>query len=129
MIQCMIEIICDEQNGFLSKRSCTDHLFSLCSIVRNTISQGRCIYAAFIDMEKAFDWTNRNLLFYRLLELNIDGKIFEVIKSIYTDNKASVNIGNVLKTEWFEVPCGVRQGDPLSPTLFNIYLNIFYRND
>ena len=72
----MLNLIHDEQNGFRSGRSCVDHLFSLCSIVRNRINQSKNTFVAFIDMEKAFDWTNRNLVFYRLLEFNIDGKMF-----------------------------------------------------
>ena len=74
-------------------------------------------------MEKAFDWIDRNLLYYRLLELNIDGKMFNVIKAFYTGNVATVRISNNIYTEWFKVPCGVRQGDPLSPTLFSIVID------
>jgi hypothetical protein len=74
-------------------------------------------------MEKAFDWTNRNLLFYRLLELNIDGKMFNAIKSLYSETTSKVRINLFTETDWFNVPCGVRQGDPLSPTLFSIYIN------
>ena len=78
-------------------------------------------------MEKAFDWTDRNLLLYRLLELNIDGKLFNIIKSFYTGTISKVKLGPYVETDWFNVPCGVRQGDPLSITLFNLYINTFNR--
>ena len=74
-------------------------------------------------MEKAFDWTDRNLLLYRLLELNIDGKLFKIIKSFYTGTISKVKLGPYVETDLFNVPCGVRQGDPVSTTLFNLYIN------
>ena len=76
-----------------------------------------------MDMEEAFDWVNRDLLFYRLLELNIDGQIFNAIKNLYMDNSAFVRLHSNLTTEWFQVPTGVRQGDTLSPTLFCLFIN------
>ena len=61
------DILVDEQNGFRKGRSCSDHLFTLTSIIRNHISQNKSTFCAFIDMEKAFDCLDRNLLYYRLL--------------------------------------------------------------
>ena len=73
-------------------------------------------------MQKAFDWIDRDLLFYRLLLYNINGKMYKAITTLYTNSIASVRLnGNM--TDWFSVNSGVRQGDSLSTTLFNIYLN------
>ena len=53
----------------------------------------------------------------------MDEKIYNTIKAIYTYNKVYVRINNRLCTDWFNVPNGVRQGDPLSTNLFNIFIN------
>ena len=68
-------------------------------------------------MQKAFDWVDRDLLKYNLLTIGINGKIFNYIEKLFP-----VKL-NQFKTNWFEVNSGMRQGDSLSPTLFNIYIN------
>ena len=77
-----LEIIVDEQNGFRKDRSCVDHIFVLTSIVRNIINNNLSTYCAFIDFKKAFDCINRELLLYKLLMYNIDGKMFRVINGL-----------------------------------------------
>ncbi len=56
----------DEQNGFRKHRSCEDHIFVLTSIIKNRMSEGRETFCAFIDMQKAFDFIDHDLLFYKL---------------------------------------------------------------
>ncbi len=73
----------DEQNGFRKHRSCEDHIFVLTSIVKNRMSEGRDTFCAFIDMRKAFDWIDHDLLFYNLLKHNINGNIYRCIKALY----------------------------------------------
>jgi hypothetical protein len=112
----------DEQNGFRKKRSCEDHIFVLTSILRNRQLQGQSTYCAFIDMQKAFDWVDRNLLYYILLKNGIQGKIFNCIKSFYENYVAYIKINNYY-TQPFDIQSGVKQGDPLSPTLFCILID------
>ncbi len=118
----LLDIIVDEQNGFRRDRSCNDHIFSITTIARNVISQKRSFVCAFIDFKKAFDCINRDLLKYRLLSYNIDGKIFNAIQSLYVKTQSTVKLNDVM-TNFFDVTCGVKQGDNLSPTLFSLFIN------
>ena len=79
-------------------------------------------FVAFIDFSKAFDWVDRELLLYKLLRSSVDGPFYFVIKSMYTKTRSTVKVNDDL-SNWFETECGVRQGDVLSPTLFNIFIN------
>ena len=73
-------------------------------------------------MSKAFDRVNRNSLFYKLLKKKINGKFYLAIKALYSNTLSAVQVNNEL-TNWFVTDSSVRQGDNLSPVLFNIYLN------
>ena len=116
------KFLCEEQNGFRQNRSCLDHIFTLHSIIQNKLNTGTDLFIAFIDLKKAFDSINRDLLFLKLRSAGIDGKMYFSIKSLYIKSKACVKVNKVL-TEWFNTSCGVRQGDTLSPTLFSIFIN------
>ena len=80
------------------------------------------MFACFIDMQKAFDWVDRDLLFYKLISYNITGKIYWAIKSMYVNTQSCLQI-NEFFTDWFSVLNGVKQGDNLSPTLFALFIN------
>ena len=79
-------------------------------------------FACFIDMKKAFDWVDRDLLFFKFLNYNITGKIYWAIKSMYTNTQSCIQLQQTF-TNWFSVLNGVKQGDNLSPSLFALYIN------
>lgn len=93
-------------------------MFTLNSLIQNRTST----FATFVDLRKAFDFVDRNLLQYKLQLNGIDGYMYNAIASLYTDTESCVSINGYL-TNWFNCANGVRQGDNLSPTLFSIFIN------
>jgi len=116
-------IFAEEQNGFRTGRSCEDHIFTVTNILEDRLNDKKATFAAFIDLEKAFDWVNRDLVLSKLLQYGIDGKFYQAIKRILSNTKSRVLLSNQIATDWFPINNGVRQGDPLSPTLFSLYIN------
>jgi len=117
-----LDLVVDEQNGFRRNRSCEEHIFTLTSIIRKRKHEGLSKFVAFIDLEKCFDWVDRKLLLYTLLCYNIDGKVYKIIEQMYSKTSSCLILNDLL-TDWFDVNSGVRQGDNLSPTLFNLFIN------
>ena len=122
----LIGIIAEEQNGFRKGRSCEDHIYTLSSIIKNRQNLSKSTFACFIDMQKAFDWVDRNLLFYRLLLYNITGKMYKAIVAMYQNTQFCIKL-NESFTDWFQVHNWVKQGDNLSPTLFGLFVNDLVR--
>ena len=60
--------------------------------------------AAFIDVEKTFDRIDRNLLFYKLLRYNINGKMYCSDKLLYHTVNC-VRLGNFLTARGYTVSC------------------------
>ena len=85
---------------------------------RKTLS----LFLCFLDFIKAFDKVPREILFKKLYEFGIRGKMFRVIRDLYTDNRARVLINNRYSRE-FKIKSGVLQGSILGPLLFNIFVN------
>ena len=114
-------ILVEEQNGFRACRSCIDHLFVLCTVLRNRKLSGKETFLCYIDYKKAFDSVERNLLLYKLSQVGINGNMYQAISALYSNPKARV-ILNDYETEYFECPIGVKQGDCQSGFFLNICL-------
>ena len=118
----MSGLLVDKQNGFRQNRSCKEHIYTLTGIIRHQIAKSAPVFASFFDLEKAFDWVDRDLLMYKLLCYGINGKMYKAFLSLYNNTMSCVQINQML-TNWFQVTSRVKQGDTLSPTLFSIYIN------
>ena len=80
------------------------------------------MYACFVDFRKAFDSVWRDGLLYKLLQINVGGNFYDLIKNLYYNSTGSVRIGD-FQTQSFQNARGVRQDCILSPLLLNLYIN------
>ena len=76
----------------------------------------------FIDLKKAFDTVNHDLLIDKLEYYGIRGIAQEWLKSYLKDRKQFVQIDECAST-LLSVICGVPQGSILGPKLFILYIN------
>jgi len=114
----------DAQFGFRDNRSTVDCIFTLHSIIQNVLANNMKLYCAFIDYEKAFDTVIHDALWVKLVQSGLSCKMLTVIKSIYQNVKSCVkNTDNNSFSQFFDISLGVKQGEPLSPLLFILFIN------
>ena len=115
-------IINDNQFGFRENKSTVDCLFILQTIVNIQLHKKRKMYCAFVDFKKAFDLVYRNGIRFKLCESGAPLTIVKAIKAIYNSVKVCVrNLGSI--SDCFDSLVVVKQGEPLSPLLFILFLN------
>ena len=61
----------DEQFGFLPKRSTVWQLLAVLDEWEQALDEGHCVYAAFLDVSKAFDHVDHGLLLHKLHSVGI----------------------------------------------------------
>jgi hypothetical protein len=116
------EFMTEAQNGFRMGHSCTDPTFCLKLLIEKRTAYNLETYLLFVDYEKAFGSTQRQILFDILKFRNIPDTLLKAIVDICTQNKISVKCNSKLLKP-AEINKGVCRGCRLSPTLFNIYLD------
>ena len=115
-------ILADSQNGFRKHRNTDDHLSTLTSLIETRKLLKKSTFVCFVDFRKAYDNVNRSLMWDKLRQIGINGKMYNNLRAIYDYVKCSVRI-NGHHTDWFNVNAGLKQGCLLSPILFNVFVN------
>ena len=81
------------------------------------------LYVCFVDVKKAFDFTNREILIYKLMtEYGIGGNFLKLIQALYDDHKVYVRVSDGL-LQPISTTIGLKQGCGISPLLFNLFID------
>jgi hypothetical protein len=84
------------------------------------------VYQLFVDFKKAYDSVKTEVLYNIQLEFNIPKKLVRLIKMCLNKTYSKVRIGKLLSDK-FPIQNGLKQGDAVSPMLFNFVLEYAIR--
>jgi len=111
----------DHQCGFRRNRSTIDHIFCIRQILEIKWEYHKPVHQLFIDFKKAYDSVRREVLYNILIEFGISRKLLSLIKMSLTETYSRVGVGKNVSVR-FPIRNCLKQGDALSPMLFNFAL-------
>ena len=120
-------LLYDKQFGFRSNHSTLFAVLSIIDKIQKAIEDGNFSCGIFLDLSKAFDTVNHQILLKNLEYYGIRGITNDWFKSYLYNRKQFVSSGN-FKSDMLHVSCGVPQGSVLGPVLFLLYVNDFHKS-
>ncbi|KAK3536510.1 hypothetical protein QTP86_013834 [Hemibagrus guttatus] len=114
--------ICEQQYGFMPRKSTTDAIFALRILMEKYRDGQRELHCLFVDLGKVYDRVPREELWYCMRKSGVAEKYVRVVQDMYERSRTVVRCA-VGQTEEFKVEVGLHQGSALSPFLFAIVMD------
>ncbi|KAK3574656.1 hypothetical protein QTP86_011565 [Hemibagrus guttatus] len=114
--------ICEQQYGFMPRKSTTDAIFALRILMENYRDGQKELHCVFVDLEKAYGRAPREELWYCMRKSGVAEKYVRVVQDMYERSRTVVRCA-VGQTEEFKVEVALHQGSALSPFLFAIVMD------
>ena len=112
------------QFGFRRQRSTGQAALVLRTLQDQHRSRGQKLFAVWVDFRKAYDCIPRQLLWQKLAARGLGGSWLRGVQALYADVTMSVCTADG-PSPCFQARIGLKQGCPLSPTLFGLYIDDF----
>ena len=110
------------QAGFRPQLSTVHQVFALQHLIDGARAQGRPLFCCFLDLKGAYDRVPRHVLWQALARCGVMGEMHAAIQSLYAHAAYAASVGG-RRGEEVVSGIGVKQGCPLSPTLFGLLLD------
>ena len=108
--------------GFRKPHGTQNSLVVMLEKWKRALDKGEYVSALFMDLSKAFDTINHDLLIAKLKAYGFSKEALKLLKSYLKNMKQKVQINNKFSSER-DVIAGVPQGSIDGPLLFNWFIN------
>jgi hypothetical protein len=119
------DLLYPHQYGFLPKRSVEQNLLQIVNYVAQALDEGNFCIAVFLDLKKAFDVCDHEILLKKLFKMGIRGVAYKWFQNYLSGRSQFVDIGGN-RSNPLNIDISVIQGSILGPILFLCYINDFY---
>ena len=121
------KLLYDSQYGFRSKRSCEHAILELVGNILDSKNSKQHACALFLDLSKAFDTLNHDILLEKFDKYGICGICNNWFRSYLKDRKLQCKINTVenkiMRSNTYNITYETAQGSCLGPLLFILFIN------
>ena len=110
------------QRGFIASPGCSENLAILAGAMKLSKTEKRSLGVVFIDFAKAFDTISHEHLLSALSRKGLDHHMLGLLRNSYEACETKVGCLEGYTPD-ISMKVGVKQGDPMSPILFNLALD------